>query len=126
VSDRVRMALLGLGLGIAPLLLLDLAQQLSRAAAGESGTSTSWWALGVFVLVGVVVALGVVTGRRDRLSPAIGAAVLGLAVLPGLPGGLFDRLPDLPVVTDVASQLTGTVLLALGAYLYAAVRGGKA
>ena len=126
MSDRVKAALLGLGLGVAPLLLLDLAQQLSRAAAGETGTSTSWWALGVFVLVGVVVALGVATGRRDRLSPAIGAVVLALAVLPGLPGNLFGWLPDLPVVTDVATQLTGPVLVALGAYLYASVRGGKA
>lgn len=126
MSGRVRAALLGLGLGVAPLLLLDLAQQLSRAAAGETGTSTSWWALGVFVLVGVVVGLGVATGRRDRLSPALGATVLGLAVLPGLPGSLFGRLPTLPVVTDVAEQLTGTVLVALGAYLYAAVRGGRA
>jgi hypothetical protein len=126
VSDRVKAVLLGVGLGLAPLLLLDLAQQLQRAATREAGTSTLWWSLGVYLLVGVVVAVGVAMGRKDRVAPAVAAALLGLAVLPGLPGEVFGWLPRLPVVTDVANQLTGTVLLALGAYLYAAVRGGKA
>lgn len=126
MSERVKAVLTGLGLGVAPLLLLDLAQQLERAATGAPGSSTRWWSLGVLLLVGVVAAVGVATGRRERLAPAVGALVLALAVLPGLPGGLFARLPTLPVVTDVARELTGLVLVVLGAYGYAAVRGGRA
>ena len=127
MSERVKAVLMGLGLGVAPLLLLDLAQQLRRAAGGETGTSTLWWALGVYLLVGVVVAVGVALGRRERLAPAVAAGVLALAVLPGLPGGL-DRLPwsAFPLTADVVEQATGTVLLVLGAYLYAAVRGSRA
>lgn len=127
MSDRVKAVLLGLGLGVAPLLLLDLALQLGRAAAGEPGTSTQWWALGVYLLVGIVVALGVAMGRRERLAPAVGAGVLALAVLPGLPRAL-DWLPwpAFPVIVDVVDQLTGTVLVLLGAYAYAAIRGTKA
>jgi hypothetical protein len=127
VNERVKAVLLGLGLGLAPLLLLDLAQQLRRAAGGEAGTSTLWWSLAVYLLVGVVAAVGVALGRRERLAPAIGAGVLALAVLPGLP-----RAPDwlpwpaFPLVSDVVEQLTGTVLLVLGAYAYAAIRGTKA
>lgn len=124
MSERLKAVLIGVGLGAAPLLLLDLAQQLERAATGEPGSSTRWWALGVFLLVGVVAAVGVAMGRRERLVPAVGAVVLALAVLPGLPGGIFGRLPDLAVVTDVARDLTGLVLVVLGAYVYAAVRGG--
>ena len=126
MSDRVKAALLGVGLGVAPLLLLDLARQLERAAAGEPGTSTQWWALAVYLLVGIVAAIGVALGRRDRLTPAVGAAVLVLAVLPGLPGGgPLTRLP-VPLVADVARDLTAVVLVLLGAYAYAAVRGAKA
>ncbi len=127
MNERVKAVLLGLGLGIAPLLLLDLAQQLRRAAGAEAGTSTLWWSLAVYLLVGVVVAVGVALGRRERLAPAIGAGVLALAVLPGLPRAL-DWLPwpSFPLVADVVEQLTGTVLLVLGAYAYAAIRGSKA
>jgi hypothetical protein len=126
VNDRVKGVLLGLGLGVAPLLLLDLALQLRQAAAGETGTSTEWWSMGVFVLVGAVVAVGVATGRRDRVAPLAAAAVVGLVALPALPGDVFGWLPTFPVVTDVASGSSGAVLLTLGAYVYAAVRGGKA
>lgn len=127
MSERVKAALLGLGLGLAPLLLLDLAQQLRRAAGGEAGTSTLWWSLGVYLLVGVVVAVGVALGRRERLTPAVAAGVLAVAALPGLP-----RAPDwlpwsaFPLTAEVVEQLTGTVLLVLGAYAYAAIRGARA
>lgn len=126
MSDRVRNVLLGVGLGIAPLLLLDLARQLGRAAVGEPDSSTQWWSLAAFVLVGVVAAVAVAMGRRDRAAPAAGAVVLALAVLPGLPAAVFARLPTLPVVTEVARELTPAVLVLLGAYAYAAVRGGRA
>ncbi len=126
MSERVKGVLLGLGLGVAPLLLLDLARQLGRAAAGEPGTSTQWWSLAVYVLVGLVVALGVAMGRRERLTPAVGALVVAIAVLPGLPGtGPLTRLP-VPLVADVARDLTAVVLVVLGAYAYAAIRGAKA
>jgi hypothetical protein len=126
MNARVKGVLLGLGLGVAPLLLLDLALQLRQAAAGEAGTSTEWWSMGVFGLVGVVVAIGVAQGRKDRLAPLIAAVVVGLAVLPALPGDLFGWLPRLTVVTDVASSVSSAVLLTLGAYVYATIRGGKA
>jgi hypothetical protein len=126
MSDRVKGALLGLGLGVAPLLLLDLALQLRQAAAGEPGSTTEWWALVVFGLVGVVVAVGVALGRKERLAPVVAAVVVGLAVLPALPGDVFGWLPRLPVVTDVAGGTSSAVLLTFGAYVYAAVRGGKA
>lgn len=126
MSERMKAALLGLGLGVAPLLVLDLARQLERAAAGESGTSTLWWSLAAYLLVGVLASVGVAMGRRDRLTPAVGAAVLALAVLPGLPGsGPLTRIP-VPLVADVARDLTAVVLVVLGAYAYAAIRGTKA
>lgn len=126
MSERVKGALLGLGVGIAPLLLLDLAAQLRQAARGEAGTSTLWWSIGVFVLVGVVVAVGVLLGRRERLTPAVAAVVVGMALLPALPGDLFAWLPRVPVVTEAASGPSAAVLLTFGAFVYAAVRGGRA
>jgi hypothetical protein len=126
MNGRLKGILLGVGLGVAPLLLMDLALQLRQAAAGEPGTSTQWWAMGVFVLVGAVVAVGVAMGRRDRVAPLVAAVVVALAVLPALPGNVFGWLPSLPVVTDVADGSSGAVLLTLGAYVYAAVRGGQA
>lgn len=125
MSARVRGVLVGLALALAPLLLLDLAGQLQAAAAGDPGASTAWWALGAYALVGAVVALGVAAGRKERLAPAVAAGVVAVLLLPALPG-IGQALVRLPVVSEVVRGMTGTVLVVLGAYLYAAVRGPRA
>lgn len=120
MSERLRAVLIGLVLGVGPLLLLDLARIL-RDAAEADGTG-SWWALAVYAAVGLLVGVGVGLGRSDRLVPAVAAVVVVVAaVLPA--AGVGGWLAGLPLAAsgDVAQAVAVTVA---GAYVYATVRGG--
>lgn len=120
MSGRVRSVLLGIGLGVAPLLLVDLALELSRV--GEA--ATVWWALAAYALIGGVVAVAISHARRDPVIPAVAAAVLLLALLPALPQPL-SGLPRLPVIGDVALRQRALIVVLTAACLVGAVRGRR-
>ncbi|MEX1178007.1 MAG: hypothetical protein WEB09_06065 [Nitriliruptor sp.] len=115
---RARSIALGLALGVAPLLLLDLAIQLSRVAE----SSTAWWAIAAYALIGGVVAAAIVHARRDPLIPAIAAVVLFLAVAPALPAPL-SSLPTLPVLGEAAATQRPVIVVLAAACAVGAVRG---
>jgi ABC-type Co2+ transport system permease subunit len=115
---RVRSVVLGVALGIAPLLLLDLAMQLSRVAEA----TTAWWAIAAYALIGAIVAAAIVHARRDPLIPAVAAAVLFLAVAPALPAPL-SGLPQLPIVGDAAASQRPVLVVLVGACVVGAIRG---
>jgi ABC-type Co2+ transport system permease subunit len=118
VNARVRSVLLGIGLGLAPLLLVDLALELSRVA----DTATVWWALAAYALIGGVVAVAISHARRDPLIPAVASVVLLVALLPALPAP-FAGLPQLPIIGDVAVAQRPLITVLTGACLVGAVRG---
>jgi hypothetical protein len=123
VNERVRSVLLGLAVGLVPLLLVDLARILTEAVAADGGDASRCWPVAAYLATGLVAAYGVGTGRRDRLVPASGAVVVLLAVLPQIPVAPPTAL-SLPLVpTTGAGQ--AVVAAVAGAYLYAAVRGPK-
>lgn len=122
MNQRVRGVLLGLGVGLAPLLLLDLARILDDAVAADGGQTSVWWPVACYLGAGAVAAVGIGAGRRDRLVPVVAALVLLLVVLPTVPVGLAGRLPSLPLLPAAAAS-RAVVFAIAGAYLYAAVRG---
>jgi hypothetical protein len=117
VNQRVRSVLLGIALGVAPVLLLDLAGELSRVA----DATTAWWAIGAYALIGGVLAVAIAYARRDPLVPAVAAVVLLLAVAPGLPAPL-DGLPRLPLVGDVAVRQAPLLVVFVAACAVGATR----
>lgn len=125
MNERVRNVLLGLALGFGVLLLLDLAQQLRRAAVADAAASTLWWSYACYLAVGVVLAYAVAATRRDRLVPGMAAVLLGLVTLVAVPVSLsVPLLTRLPLM-DAATADTGVVLLATGALAFAALRGTR-
>lgn len=120
MSGRVRSVVLGLGLGLAPLLLVDLALELSGVADG----ATVWWALAAYALIGAVVAVAISHARRDPIIPAVAAVVLLVALVPALPAPL-GGLPRLPIVGDVAIAQRPLITVLAAACLVGAVRGRR-
>jgi ABC-type Co2+ transport system permease subunit len=118
---RVRSVALGVALGVAPLLLLDLAIQLSRVTEA----TTAWWAIAAYALIGAVVAAAIVHARRDPLIPAVAAVVLFVAVAPALPAPLAS-LPVLPIVGDAAASQRPVIVVVVAACIVGAVRGRRA
>jgi hypothetical protein len=120
VNTRVKSILLGLGLGVAPLLLLDLAVELSRVA----DSTTAWWAIVAYALIGASLAVAITQARSDPLVPGVAAGVLLLAVAPGLPPPL-SRLPLLPIIGDVAVGQTAVIVVLATACAVGAVRARR-
>lgn len=123
MSERVRSVVLGLALGVAPLLLLDLARILSDAVTADGETS-AWWPVACYLAAGAVAAIGVGAGRRDRVIPIVAALVLLAVVLPTVPVDAAGRLPSFPLVPAVAAS-QAVVLAIAGAYIFSAVRGPR-
>jgi hypothetical protein len=122
VNERVRSVVFGVGVGIGALLLLDLARIL--AASVGSGDTSVWWPVACYLAVGLVVAVGVSAGTRDRLVPLLAGVVVLIAALPTVPADAPDWLPQLPLVpTSLAAQAVAFALV--GAFAYGAVRGGR-
>lgn len=119
MSARLRSVLLGIALGVVPLLLLDLATTL----AGVDDRATAWWTIAAYALIGASVAATVLRARRDPLIPGVAALVLLVAVAPGLPAPL-DRLPVLPVVGDVAVTQMPVIVVLAAVCAVGAIRGG--
>ena len=124
MNERVRSVLLGVAVGVIPLLLLDLARILTDAVAADGGETSVWWPVASYVAAGAVAAFGMGAGRNDRLVPAVGAVILLLVVLPTVPVSLAERLPSLPLLPAAAAS-QAVVFAIAGAYLYAAVRGPR-
>ena len=124
MNERVRTVLLGIAVGVVPLLLLDLARILNDAVAADGGDTSVWWPVASYLAAGAVAAVGMAAGRRERLVPAVGALVLLLVVLPTVPVASAERLPALPLL-PAASASQAVVFAITGAYLYAALRGPK-
>jgi hypothetical protein len=119
-TARARSVVLGLALGVAPLLLLDLAVQLSRAAEA----STAWWTIAAYALIGAVTAAAIVHARRDPLIPAVAAVVLLVAVAPSLPDPLAG-LPRIPLLGDAAAAERPVIVVLAAACAVGAVRGRR-
>jgi uncharacterized membrane protein len=127
VNDRVRSVLLGLAVGLVPLLLLDLADTLRGAAQRDSSATNLWWMLACFVLAGVIVAAGVAASRRDRIVPAVALVVAAVVTLVAMPTPGLGWLTQLPLVgalaTNYAVVAVGGVMS--GAYAFALMRGPR-
>ena len=124
MSGRARSLLFGVGVGLVPLLLLDLARVLGDAVVRDADGTSVWWPIACMVAAGMVAAVGVGAAHRDRLVPLVGLVVVLLAVLPTVPSAAVDWLPWPPLVTGGAAQ--GIALAIAGAYGYAALRGTNA
>ncbi len=125
MSQRVRSVVVGLIVGVVPLLLLDLARILHDAHVRDGGDTSVWWSIACYAAVGVLVAATVAHGIKDRLAPAIAACLVLVVVLPTVPSRAADMLPALPIVPSTLVQQTVAFVIA-GALLYSAARGRKA
>jgi hypothetical protein len=123
MNERVRSVVLGLGIGLAVLLLLDLARSL--AVSVGPGQTSPWWVVACYVAVGAVAAFGVVAGARDRLVPILAGALVALIALPTVdPAGVLGDLPGLPL--EPGTPAAGAIALAtVGAFAFGAIRGGR-
>jgi hypothetical protein len=126
VNDRVRAVLLGLGLGIAPLLLLDLGGTLAAAVIRDPGETSVWWPVACYLAAGVLVALGFGLARGDRLLAIVAAVVVVIVALPLVPSDLTRWLTELPIPSLGDRAGVAALFVIAGAYLYAAVRGPRA
>lgn len=121
MSQRVRAVLVGMALGIAPLLLLDLARILHDAVAADGDTSI-WWPLACYLATGIVAGVGVGAAGRDRIVGIVAGLVLLAFALPVVLGSLTGSSFPLLPVTDVAQAV---VFVIVGAYAFAVVRGTR-
>lgn len=127
MSQRVRSALVGLGVGVGPLLLLDLASTLRDAAQRDANAANLWWMLACYVLAGVIVAFGLAASRHDRIVPAVALVVVVLVVVAAMPVDGLGWLISLPLVgaltTNHGVLAVGGVVA--GAYAFGLVRGPR-
>lgn len=120
MNERVRTVLFGLAVGLVPLLLLDLARILGEAVERDPSSTSRWWVVAGYLGAGIVAGVGVAAGRKERLVPLVGLAVVVLFSLPLVPGDAW--LPVLPLSPDHPGG-EAVALAVIGAYAYAAVRG---
>ncbi|MBS3940043.1 MAG: hypothetical protein KG028_03685 [Actinobacteria bacterium] len=124
MNERARSAVIGVFVGLAPLLLLDLARVLQEAIRTDPGSTSVWWPVACYVGVGAVAAFGVAASRGDRLVPSVAIVILLLAALPTVAARPAGWLPGVPLVTtSLAAQAVAFTLV--GAYVYALVRGPR-
>ena len=122
MNERMRSVVFGLGVGVGALLLLDLARILATSVG--SGDTSVWWPVACYLAVGLVVAVGVTAGARDRLVPLLAGVVVLLAALPAVPADAPGWVPQLPLVPSTsAAQAVAFVMV--GAFAYGALRGGR-
>ena len=124
MNERVRSVLLGLGIGLATLLLLDLARILASSVGPEA--TSPWWVVAAYVTTGLVVAAGVAAGRRDRLIPLLAAVLVALVALPTVDPSLgLGWYPVLPIAPET-EPARAVAFAAVGAFAYGAIRGPQA
>jgi hypothetical protein len=127
VNERVRSAVLGLAVGLGPLLLLDLADTLRDASMRDAHAANLWWMLACYVLAGAIVATGLAASRRDRIVPAVALVVVAAITLVAMPTVGSGWLLRLPLVGALAQNhgVTAVGGVLVGAYTYALVRGPR-
>lgn len=127
MNARVRSALLGLALGVAPLLLLDLAGTLRDTVQRDPAATSYWWVVACYVGVGALSASGLLAGTRDRLLAGTALAVLVVGVLPWLPLNGLGWVRQLPLVPFGSGSIDaiGVGFALVGAYAYVLVRGRR-
>lgn len=125
MNARIRSALLGLGLGVAPLLLLDLAGTLRDAVERDPGGTSYWWVVACYLGAGALSGAGLLAGARDRLLAGVALVVLLVGVLPWLPLPGLTWLARLPLVPFGSGgfDAIGVGFALAGAYAYVLVRG---
>lgn len=118
---HVRSVGVGIAIGIATLLLLDLARILGISVG--QGETSAWYPVACYAAAGLVIGVGVASGRRDRLIPLLAAIVVALVALPVVPAetGWF---PDLPIVPSTAPS-QAVAFVAVGAYVWGVLRGAQ-
>jgi hypothetical protein len=122
VNERVRGVLFGLGVGVAALLLLDLARILRGSV--DTGETSVWWPIACYVAVGLVVAVGVAAGRNDRLVPIVAGLLVAAIALPAVPSDAASWIPQIPLApTTPGAQ--AVAFTAVGAFAYGAVAAGR-
>ncbi len=128
MNVRVRSILLGVGLGIAPILLLDLARTLRDSHDTDPTATSFWWVLACYVITGAISALGLMLAARDRLLAAVALAVLVFGVTPWTPVSGLAQLGNLPLLPLGSGGLDaiGIGFALIGAYAYVLVRGNRA
>jgi hypothetical protein len=123
VNERVRSVLFGLGLGVAVVLVLELARILATSV--DTGETSIWWVVASYLAAGVIVAVGVTAGRGDRLVPLLAGILVLLLALPGIdPTGPLASAP-LPTALETAAT-RAIAIAAVGAFGYGAIRGPRA
>ena len=124
MNARARSVLLGLGLGLAPLLLLDLADTLRQSHLADPHGTSLWWVLACYAATGAISAFGLVAAARDRLLAACALGVLVLAVTPATPLTGLTGLAGLPLVVGAGMIDAVAIVVALaGAYTFVLIRG---
>lgn len=125
MNGRIRSALLGLGLGVVPLLLLDLAGTLRDAVERDPGGTSYWWVVACYLGAGALSGAGLMAGARDRLLAGVALGVLLVGVLPWLPLTGLTWLAQVPLVPFGSGGLDaiGVGFALAGAYAYVLVRG---
>ncbi len=127
MNARARSVLLGLGLGVAPILLLDLAATLRASHVADPGGTSFWWVVACYLGTGALSALGLMLGSRDRLLAGVALVVLLVGVAPWTPVAGLDRLSELPLVPFGSGGLDaiGIGFALVGAYAYVLIRGSR-
>jgi len=127
VNAHVRSVLLGLGLGIAPILLLDLARTLRDSFEADPEATSFWWVVACYLVVGAISAFGLMLGARDRLLAAVALGVLVLGIAPWVPVAGLTQLGNLPMLPLGSGGLDaiGIGVALTGAYAYVLVRGSR-
>lgn len=127
MSARVRSVLLGLGLGVAPILLLDLARTLRASVQADPTATSFWWVVACYVITGAISAVGLMLGAKDRLLAAVALTVLVLGVVPWVPAPGAVQLANLPLLPVGSGNLDaiGIGFALIGAYAYVLVRGSR-
>ena len=127
MSERVRSVLLGLGLGVAPILLLDLAATLRGSVLTDPGGTSFWWVVACYAGTGALSAFGLMAGARDRLLAAMAITVLLIGVVPWIPVTGLGWVSDIPLLPFGSGgfDAIGVGFALIGAYAYVLVRGSR-
>jgi hypothetical protein len=127
MNQRARSVVLGLGLGVAPILLLDLAGTLRGSVASDPSGTSFWWVVACYAGTGALSAFGLMAGARDRLLAGVALVILLIGVVPWIPVAGLSQLSQLPLVPFGSGGMDaiGVGFALAGAYTYVLVQGNR-